>query len=317
MSINDKLSVVTVTVNPAIDQTLIVPGFQAGEVNLARQVHTTAGGKGVNVAAFLADFQIPAEATGFLGRGNQAIFTDFLESKGVVDRFVRLPGDTRTGIKIVDDTTQTTTDINLPGLKPEASQVDDLLATLKELESPGRWFVLAGSLPAGAPPDLYATLIRQINQGGGRVALDTSGEALRHGLRAGPALVKPNIDELRAFCGRSMDGIDDVVRAARELVATGIRTVVVSMGEKGAVFVEDGSVLFARPPKVTVLSTVGAGDAMVSGMVAGAVKNLSLAERARLGTAFSLNAVTSIGAGLTPEAVETYAKQVTVSELAG
>ncbi len=315
MSLRDLPSVVTVTANPAVDQTVMVSGFRAGEVNVAREVCATAGGKGVNVAAFLADYGISVEATGFLGRENEAIFTEFLAEKRVADRFVRLPGSTRTGTKIVDETTQTTTDLNLPGLTPETEHVEELLHMLDQLVRPGRWFVLAGSLPAEMPPDFYARLIKRITQGGGRVALDTSGEALRQGVQACPALVKPNIEELRTLVGRPLEGVDEVVEAARGLVASGIGTVVVSMGEEGAVFVEGEQALLARPPAVRVRSTVGAGDAMVAGMVAGALGGLPLPDRARLATAFSLTAVTRIGAGLHRTEVESYDCLVSLEKL--
>lgn len=306
---------VTVTLNPAVDQTVFVSGFRPGEVNVAHQAQVTAGGKGVNVAAFLADFQTPVEATGFLGDRNQEIFTAFLAGKGIRDRFVRIPGWTRTGFKIVDEAVETTTDVNLPGPVPPREQGERLSAVIETLARPGRWFALSGSLPAGMPSDTYATLIRRIVAHGGRVALDTSGEPLRWGLEAGPALIKPNLDELRALTGASLQTLPDIIAAGRTLMARGISTVVISMGPRGAVFLEQGAVLQARPPSVRVKSTVGAGDAMVAGMLAGALRGLSLAERARLATAFALHALTCIGAGVDPTAVESYGKRICVERL--
>jgi len=177
------------------------------------------------------------------------------------------------------------------------------------------WFVLAGSIPAGCQPDIYRELVELIKRGGRAVALDTSGEALRLALPAGPNLVKPNVDELQVLEGRAFKTEAEIIGAARTWLAYGLDTVVVSMGGDGALFVEGQDVLLAQPPeKVTVKSTVGAGDAMVSGTVAGKTEGASLAECARLGTAFSLSAISRVGAGLPSLAdIETFMDQVVVA----
>jgi fructose-1-phosphate kinase PfkB-like protein len=157
----------------------------------------------------------------------------------------------------------------------------------------------------------------QLIKGKGRaVALDTSGEALRQALLAAPTLVKPNIDELQELVGGRLETQAAVVQAAQSWLAQGMGTVVVSMGAQGAIFVEADEVVLAQPPRVTVKSTVGAGDAMVSGTVAGKVRGLSLAECARLATAFSANAVSQVGSGLPSlEIIENFKSQVTVNPL--
>ncbi len=146
-------SVVTVTLNPAIDQTLSIPGFAAGRVNRVAESRSHAGGKGVNVACFLADLGvepgIEVIATGFLGTENEEIFAETFAQKGITDRFVRLPGSTRVGIKIVDGAE--TTDINFPGLTPTEEDLEKLFQAMAGLAEPGRWFVLSGSVPAGVP----------------------------------------------------------------------------------------------------------------------------------------------------------------------
>ena len=158
--------------------------------------------------------------------------------------------------------------------------------------------MIAGSIPAGLPADIYEEIIATITEKGGQVALDASGQGFRQAVKAIPTLVKPNIDELQEFCGQSLETRAEVIGAARRLLDQGLQTVVVSMGEKGALFVENDEVIQAIPPQVQVKSTVGAGDAMLSGMVAGKIENRSLKACARLATAFSVIAVTHIGAGL-------------------
>lgn len=293
-----EVNITTVTLNPAIDQTLTIPNFRAGSVNRVQDFRCDAGGKGVNVAAFLADYGLPVTVTGFLGKENPLQFERFFKAKQICDRFVRIAGSTRTGIKIIDDTRQETTDINYPGQAPTATDLQQLTEVLDELSTESRWFVIAGSIPAGTSPKIYGEMITTIAQKGGQVALDASGEGFRQAVGAKPALVKPNIDELEEFCGQSLTTQAEVIAAARRLLDLGLQTVVVSMGEKGALFVEKDQVIRAIPPEVAVKSTVGAGDAMLSGMVAGKIENRSLKACARLATAFAVIAVTHIGAGL-------------------
>jgi 1-phosphofructokinase len=292
------LPITTVTLNPAIDQTLSIPGFAAGQVNRVAESRSDAGGKGVNVASCLADLGIEVVATGFLGTENAALFESFFERKRITDRFIRLPGSTRVGLKIVDDRTGQTTDINFPGLAPTDQDLSELLERVASLAAPGAWFVLSGSVPPGIPDGIYATLIESIHARGARVLLDTSGPAPRPGLEGGPEVMKPNADELSELAGRTLAGPRAVLEAARSLLDRGVRRVVVSMGGAGAVFVEDGQALLARPLRVTVRSTVGAGDAMVAGIVAAALEELPLEDTARLATACGALAVTRIGSGI-------------------
>ncbi len=311
-----KSTVVTVTANPAVDQTIWVPDFRAGAVNRVVREQINAGGKGVNVAAFLAAFGIPVLATGFLGRPNAGLFEAFFEARGIGHDFVSVPGTTRTGIKVVDDHAASTTDINFPGFTVSDGDVTELEARLRKAVSPGQWVVLAGSLPQGAPSSTYARLVRLAHDAGALVGVDTSGPALTEALRAGPDLVKPNAAELEELTGRRLDERAELLSAARELSVGGISTVVVSLGADGAVFVRGNAAVVATPPAVRVASTVGAGDAMVAGTIAGTVRGLELADVAALATAFSAVKISQVGPHLDPAAVEQTARVVEVSELA-
>jgi 1-phosphofructokinase len=310
------MKIATVTLNPAIDQTVVVNDFTTNSVNRAQSLRLDAGGKGVNVASFLADYDLATVATGFLGRDNPQIFEQHFARKRIEDRFVRIPGLTRTGIKIVDQQRQQTTDINLPGLTPSTAELRLLHATIDSLAESCDCFVLAGKLPPTVPATIYAELIRNLKARGRRVALDTSQEALREGVQAGPAIVKPNIDELRQISGRDLRDLAAVEMAARQLLAHGIELAVVSMGKQGALFVDRDRSLVALPPAVQVQSTVGAGDAMVAGIIAGQAAGLSLDEITRLATAFSVGTITRIGTDLPPlDILEQYRQQVTIRQL--
>lgn len=294
---NEETRVVTVTVNPAIDQTISIPNFAAGTVNRVQDSRMDAGGKGINVASFLSDFGQPATVTGFLGRDNDEIFRRLFTKKGIEDRCVRIAGSTRIGVKISDMAQHRTTDINFPGQAPEPADIVRLFEILKELAADHEWFVLSGSIPAGVSAGIYGEMIKTL--AGKKVVLDTSGEGFRQAVAAGPWLIKPNADELGEFAGEKLETSDAIVRVARSLMERhNIASVVVSMGREGAIYIEGNEIVWAVPPHVEVKSTVGAGDAMVAGTVAGKIRGLSLAECARLATGFSMTAISHIGHGL-------------------
>lgn len=313
---NQNIKIATVTLNPAIDWTVAILDFKAGQVNRVEREQSDAGGKGVNVASVLADYGFTLAVTGFLGAENSPIFEQLFARKKIEDRFVRIAGRTRVGIKIVDEANRETTDLNFPGQAPTEADVAQLFRIVEELTGDCQWFVLAGSVPAGLTPHIYGELVKLIKSKGRTVALDTSGEALRQALPAAPTLVKPNIDELQELVGQRLETQAAVIQAARSWLARGMQTVVVSMGAAGAIFVEADEVVLAQPPQVTVKSTVGAGDAMVSGTVAGKMQGFSLADCARLATAFSTSAVSQVGSGLpSPEVIENFKNQVTINHL--
>jgi 1-phosphofructokinase len=308
--------VLTLTLNPAIDRTVTLDRLEPGAVHRARAVRDDAGGKGLNVASCLADWGIPVTAAGVLGAGNAAAFEALFAAKGIEDRCVRVPGETRTNLKLVDAVG--TTDVNLPGLTLEPSTLRAVRAGLAETAGPGTIAVLAGSLPAGAEPGLYAELTAELKERGARVLLDASGPALAAALAAGtlPDAVKPNRHELEEWAGRPLPALADVVEAAQGLVRRGIPLVVVSLGAEGAVFVRDAGVLHALPPAMAVASTVGAGDALVAGLVAGLCAGSRLAGTARLALAFAAGKLTRAGANLPGrEAVEAIAGTVEVRAL--
>ena len=307
--------VVTVTLNPAIDQTISIPNFTAGAVNRVQSSQMDAGGKGINVASFLADFGQPATVTGFLGADNDGIFRRLFERKGIEDRCVRIAGQTRIGVKVSDEVLHQTTDINFLGETPSAADIAHLFEILVELASAHEWFVLSGSIPRGASSGIYAEMVRKL--AGKKVVLDTSGEGFRQAVPAGPWLIKPNVDELGEYAGKPLDSPAAILEQARAIMARhNIHSVVISMGKEGAIFVEGDETVWAVPPAVAVRSTVGAGDAMVAGIVAGKIRGLALAECARLATAFSMSAITHIGSGLPSiEAIQSGMKLVTIRDL--
>ncbi|QSQ27534.1 1-phosphofructokinase [Pyxidicoccus parkwayensis] len=290
-----KPGIVTVSLNSAIDQTLECPGFTAGAVNRVTSETRTAGGKAINVAAFLAGGDLPITATGFLGADNTQVFEALFQERGILDRCLRLPGSSRVNIKVVDRMGGTVTDLNLPGLQVPDGALQKLTETLDALARDNSCFVLSGSLPAGMQEDAYATLTARLRSRGAIVVVDTSGAPLKHAVAAKPDFVKPNVHELSELLGRALSDRTEVVRAARQLHATGIELVVVSLGAEGAIFVDGEGALLAVPPRVEVASTVGAGDSMVAGVLSARLAGRSLEECARYGTAFAAGKLVRVG----------------------
>jgi len=306
-----SFEVVTVTLNPAIDRTVAISNFQAGAVNRVESVRSNPGGKGVNVASALADQGHGVAVTGFLGRSNAGAFEELFNAKRIADHFVRIAGQTRIGIKITDPVRVETTDINFPGPAPTAEEVAMVRAQIAALEA--EWFVVAGSLPPGVDPGIYRDLIADLRRRGRKVLLDTSGAPFPLALEALPTAIKPNIHEFETYLDRSLPNENEVIAAARELIGRGIELVVISMGKKGACFVTANESVVARPPDIEVKSTVGAGDAMVAGIITAQLQKVSLSECARLATAFSIDSLTRLESGLSSRsAIETAMQKVTV-----
>ena len=319
---NTPPRVIAVALNPALDHTLEVGSLRVGEVNRALRMQVDVGGKGINVASCLADFGIPSAVTGQIGRDNAAQFEPLFHAKGIDNRCFYLDGLTRINTKVVDASTGDTTDINMPGptLEPEAIEalIVRLLARMDGLVSPGSWVVASGSLPPQWPTDTYARLITHVHSLGAKVLLDASGAALAAGLAATPDIIKPNRAELAELLGHALTDTTSVVAAARALLArpNAPGTVVVSMGGEGALFVTRQDALLAHPIPTELISTVGAGDAMVAGIVAAQIAGLALPEGARLATAFSAGKLARLGPHLpSPDTVRALAQMVHISSL--
>jgi 1-phosphofructokinase len=295
-----QVGIATITLNPAIDQTLFIPNFRAGEVNRVEQEQSDPGGKGVNVASFLADFGYRVTASGFLGVENIDSFEKLFAHKQIADRFIRIPGKTRVNVKIVDAAQNRVTDINFPGQSASAKDVATLTRHLQDLTTECDWFILSGSIPASVPVTIYRDLVMQLKRSGKRVVLDASGAGLRLAIAAAPDIIKPNLDELSEILGDRPQSHAEIETAARRLLQQGIQCIAVSMGAEGAIFVNAEDAILAVPPAIAVKSTVGAGDAMVAGIVTAQLRGLPLKECARLATAFSMGALTQVGPRLPP-----------------
>jgi 1-phosphofructokinase len=276
---------VTVTPNPSLDRTLEVETLGRGHVVRANAAHVDPGGKGVNISRALVANGYPSRAVlpvgGFEGKQLVSLLLDL----GIEVASVPISEPIRSNVTVVEPD-GTVTKLNAPGPSLSDSEVRALLERTVSAGEGAAWVAACGSLPPGAPDDLYARLVTAIRRTGVRVAVDTSGAALQSVLAAGPDLVKPNQDELAEVAGTTLETLGDVVAGADKLRSHGVRTVLVSLGPNGAVIVDDGGAVHAESHAVVPRSTVGAGDALLAGFLAtGGVGPQALAEGVAWGVA--------------------------------
>lgn len=293
--------VLTVTLNPALDLTVQLPSLRLGEVNRSESLQVHAAGKGLNVAQVLADLGHQLTVTGFLGADNPQAFERLFEARGFADEFVRVAGETRSNIKLAEAGGQVT-DINGPGLMIAETERAELLVRLKRLAPAHELVVVAGSLPRGVQVEWFVELLRTLKQLGARVVLDTSDAALRAGLATAPWLIKPNEEELLEARGMQSADAQALAREAWRLQVEGVEHVVISQGAEGVSWFAPNAGLHAHPPNVQVVSTVGAGDSLLAGMLHGLLENWPAERTLAHATAIAAQAVGQVGFGITDTA---------------
>jgi len=256
--------VVTVTLNPAIDRTVTIPNFTAGAVNRVEEVRSNPGGKGVNVAHALRAHGMPVRAIVTAGGPVGAQLRQMLDTAGLDTVVVPIDGEIRSNISLTQPD-GTVTKINEAGPVLSTQERECLLIALSAHLPGATRLVCAGSLPAGLPTGWYGEVVELARRQGKFVAVDTSGAPLADCLPAMPDLVKPNVHELAELTGRVPRTLRDVIDAAQEVRNRGAGTVLASLGGDGAVLVDDDGALWGHAPVDRIVSTVGAGDAMLAG----------------------------------------------------
>lgn len=281
----------TVTFNPAIDYVVRTPQMKMGEVNRSSSEEIFFGGKGINVSVVLAELGVRSKALGFVAGFTGRAIEEGIADKGVTSDFVHLEkGFSRINVKIKSDEE---TELNGQGPVITETDIAKLYSKLDEL-SEGDTIVLAGSIPNSLPADIYEKILAYLAPKNVRAVVDATGKLLMNVLKYKPFLVKPNNHELGEIFGVKLKTYDDIVMYANKLREMGAKNVLVSMAGDGAVLVdEQGNVHSCGVCKGTVVNSVGAGDSMVAGFIAGCEKGnydyaLKLGTAAGGATAFSM-----------------------------
>ena len=286
-----------------MDKTYRIEAFQMDRVNRPSLTHTIAGGKGINVARVYQTLNGKAYATGFLGGTQGEIVKKALDAEGIDGSFIEVAGETRLCIAIIDPETGTQTEVNESGPEINAQNANELIALVRSLLSQRdfQFVVLSGSLPPGAPDDLYAELIRIGNDCAVRTVLDSSGYPLLEGLQAKPRMAKLNRFEMETAFGTTLSTDLELLEASIELQETGIEIVAATNGSRGAYLISEYEQIIGTAAKVELASAVASGDAFLAAFLwsclsGKANEDYSAAFKLALGAGAANAAV--IGAGL-------------------
>lgn len=307
--------IITVTPNISLDKTLTVEGkFEIGKTHRVKDITYVPGGKGVNASRALLGLGYRAPVLGFIGGNTGSHILSIFDYEGIIYDVVEIKGETRTCYNIVDVESHTQTEILEKG--PEITENDITLLEAKILKylSEDTIVCMGGSLPVGVPTDLYVRLIKLIKSKGGRVILDTSGEALKEGIKAKPFAVKPNKAEVEKIFGIELDTIEKVKKILDTFSNEGIELPVISMGKEGLYAYNGGKYYKVTPPILEALNAVGSGDSVVAGMALGLEQKMDIPELLRLGAAMgTANVLTLKPGGVRKEDVEDILPKVEVT----
>lgn len=279
----------TLTFNPAIDYVMWIDELNLGKTNRSRAEEIQFGGKGINVSTILANLGLDTEALGFIAGFTGEALDRAVAARGIRTDFIRLPhGNTRINVKLKGNAE---TEINAQGPEIDDASLALLYEKLEKIQS-GDTLVLAGSVPGTLPENIYEDILSRLDGRGIRFVVDATGALLTNVLKYHPFLIKPNRAELEEICARKLSTDADIENAAKELKNRGAVNVLVSLGGDGALLVDE----FCRTHRVKalpgkVVNTVGSGDSMVAGFLAGAERDyeyaLKLGNAAGNATAFS------------------------------
>jgi 1-phosphofructokinase family hexose kinase len=293
--------IVTVTLNAAIDRTLLVPNFQLGQRHRASIGFTSAGGKGINVARAAKRLGVPVVCTGLAGGRSGTLLVEELTNEGILNDFVRIRGESRTSTAVLDPTSNVYTEINEWGPEVTEDELDVLREKLSYLAQGADYVVYAGSLPRDVDPGMYAELIRESNRRGLMTVLDSEGEALRLGMEAEPYLVTPNLREAEALVGHEFVDEEDLSTGLDEVAELGARNVIITLdtGCYGLFHGERGEEvrLRARASRQEAISTVGAGDTLLGGFIAARMGDRAYEDALRSAVGASAASVLEAGPG--------------------
>ena len=271
----------TVTLNPSIDFIVCLDHLELGSVNRMTSDDKFAGGKGINVSRILQRLDVDNTATGFIGGFTGRFVKNGLIAEGIKTNFVQVSEDTRINVKIKAGEE---TEINGAGPKISDEKLEELKSILAGLSSEDT-VVFAGSAPSSLGNQVYNTLIPIAKKAGAEVVCDFEGQTLLDSLNYQPLLVKPNNHELADIFGVELNGLEDIEKYAREILAKGAKNVIISMAGDGALLVTPEAAYFAKPIKGTVKNSVGAGDSMVAGFTGEYVKSGDPIEALKWGVA--------------------------------
>lgn len=312
--------ILSVTLNPSVDQALFVDQIRLGDTNRVRRVERDAGGKGVNLSRVVAELGGRTAASGFLAGASGEMVRAVLRAQGVQPDFIEVAGETRVNFSVEDDSGNPPTTFNERGPEISKEAFECLVDKCSELAAGARWVAMGGSLPPGAPAEAFLLLGRLAKLAGAKLMLDADGEALRHGVKALPHFMKPNQAEAGRLLGREIESEEDAIQAARELVRfldpSPESFAVLSRGADGAILATTRGCWVGASPKVESRSTIGSGDSLIGAMLWSLEEGFDLATAFRWGLAAGAATATTDGSEICRKArVEALVRETAVRAL--
>ncbi len=292
--------IISVTMNAAIDRTVAVPNLRLGRRHRSVETRTVPGGKGINVARALGLLGRPVIATGLVGGGNGDRVLKQLGEEGLLTDFIRTAEETRFNLALVDPTTGEQTEVNERGPRVSPEELDAFIERLDYLAGGASLCVLAGSLPPGIDMEFYARLVEALKRAGLPVLLDSEGEAMSAGMRAGPDMITPNQLEAEELVGHEFESRSEMFSVLSELVEMGPSEAAITLPEGCVAIIGEGQdqrVLEAVIEPLEPISTVGSGDAFVAGYIAARYDGGSPEECLAYGVACGAESTQHLGAG--------------------
>lgn len=300
----------TVTLNPAIDYYIVMDQFVEGELNSVKDGYTLAGGKGINVSKVLKNFGRENTALGFVGGFTGDYIKNSLKDYGVTGKFVELEENTRINIKLKSQIKESEIAGKAPFINEEHKK--QLLDMMKDIKA-GDVLALSGSVPKTMNKDIYKEMIGRL-PAGVKVILDTRDEPFKYALEMGVYLTKPNIHELSEFFGKELTSTDEIIEAGEKLRAMGSENVLISMGKDGSMLITANGVYRGNAPTGKLISSVGAGDSMVAGIIYGITGGNSIEDSYKYGIASG--SATAFSEGLTTlTTMESLLKEIKIEKI--
>lgn len=269
----------TLTLNPSIDYIMKVEDVNFGGTNYSNEEYMLPGGKGINVTRVLNQLNIPNTALGFIGGYTGRFIEEWMTKEQANHQFIEVDGDTRINIKLKGDME---TEINGRGSVISEENSQKLLKQLQQLTAEDT-VIISGSKNRGLSETYYIEIIQLLAANNVSFVIDTNSKELLEALKYNPLLVKPNQDELGDLYNVKIESVEDAVFYGKKLQQAGAQNVVVSLGGSGAIFIDENQSIYAKAPKGQVINTVGSGDSMIAGVIAGFEKGLSKLEAFKLG----------------------------------
>ncbi len=307
--------ITTICMNPSFDKTVEMDRLNIGKVNRIRCLRVDPGGKGINVAIDALRLGMDVRCIGIMGEKGSTDLSAMLDQEGLQHRFLSIPGMVRTNMKVLLKEEKDVTEFNEPGTEVSEEDLNRFFEIAREETKDSDFVVLTGSLPPGCPEGTYRKLAEAL--GDRKIILDTQGPELEIcAKKSHPFLIKPNVHEMEATLGLELRTMRSIRDAALLFLRLGVQHTVISMGSMGAMYVDSERTLFAPALRIETKSTVGAGDAMISGMLLGYEREGDMAKAFRYGVAAGAAAVMTESTQLTvPADFERMVDQVRVQEV--